>query len=164
MKPILLLDVDGVLSPFGSQDDPQGYFLLNVSDDFAYWVSHENTRRLRELGEHFELHWGTGWADPHPVMGVFHDLPPLPHVDYAASVVVVGFDTWKLPFIIDWVKDRPVAILDDEMREDAFAWADHREAPTLIVRPSAVEGMTDAHVMELITWAMALAKDSEAKE
>ena len=67
-----------------------------------------------------------------------------------------GTAHWKLSAIDRYAGDRPAAWVDDSFNEDCHAWAERREAPTLLVRTDPAVGLTDAHVEKLEAWASAL--------
>ena len=72
-RPLLLIDVDGVLCPFGSHC-PEGYRL--TEDGPRVWVSERNARWLAELSGYFELVWATMWE--HRANAVIAPLYGLP--------------------------------------------------------------------------------------
>ena len=143
-RPLLLLDVDGVLLVVRSSwDDEEQDYAPTLHPDAAAW--------LAELGRSFDLCWATTWEhaanhDIGPALG----LPPLPVVefdfDYAAR-------TPKLRSVAAWVGSRPCAWLDDDLHADAERWAAGRVAPTLLAHVDATEGMTRRHVDALLDFA-----------
>src|SRR5689334_8139492 len=62
-QPLLLVDVDGVISLFGFEMDarPSGQWL--VVDGIPHYLSADAGRHLRTLSDHFELVWCTGWEE-----------------------------------------------------------------------------------------------------
>ena len=62
-KPLLLVDVDGVISLFGFSPDapPEGEW-LHV-DGILHLCSAHAAQHLPDLGDHFELVWCTGWEE-----------------------------------------------------------------------------------------------------
>ena len=109
------------------------------------------------LGEAFELVWATGWEEranehlPH-FLQLGREFPTLRFDDQP----MWGTAHWKLSAIDRYAGDRPAAWVDDSFNEDCHAWAERREAPTLLVRTDPAVGLTDAHVEELEAWASAL--------
>lgn len=64
-RPVLLVDVDGVLNVYGVVEVcPEGYaeFDLFLDDDEPVRLSLAHGDWLRELGEHFDLVWASGWG------------------------------------------------------------------------------------------------------
>ena len=62
-KPLLLVDVDGVISLFGftSSDRPAGTWL--TVDGMPHLISASAAEHLQALGADFELVWCTGWEE-----------------------------------------------------------------------------------------------------
>ena len=63
-RPILALDVDGVISLFGFQgplDEAPG--TLHLIDGMAHCIPHGIGERLSRLADHYEIVWATGWED-----------------------------------------------------------------------------------------------------
>ena len=64
-----------------------------------------------------------------------------------------GSAHWKVDTIAEYAGHRPAAWIDDNIDETCTAWAEGREAPTLIVETLPSEGLTDEHVDTLLAWA-----------
>ncbi|HEY6775347.1 MAG TPA: HAD domain-containing protein [Thermoleophilaceae bacterium] len=157
--PILFLDVDGVISLFGfapGADHLPGP--LHWVDGIAHFIPEGVGERLVKLAENFELVWATGWeerANEHLpfILGLpFQDLPFLTFDGRA----VFGSAHWKLDAIDVYAADRPAAWIDDNIDEECAAWAEGRNAPTLLVHTNPAVGLTDEHVEELLRWAAGL--------
>jgi hypothetical protein len=155
--PVLLVDVDGVISLYGFHMDkrPAGAFL--TVDGIPHYLSSAAGEHLRTLADRFELVWCTGWeerANEYLVHAL--ELPaPLHHLSFDGSP---GADArhWKLDAIEAHVDpDRPVAWIDDD-HAGCGAWAAERPGPTLLVTTRPHDGITAAHVEELLAWAAAL--------
>jgi hypothetical protein len=154
--PILFVDVDGVISLFGFA--PGAGELpgpLHWIDGVAHCIPAAVGERLVRLAEGFELVWATGWEEranehlPYLLDLPFSELPSLTFEGRA----VFGSAHWKVDAIDEYAADRPAAWIDDNMNEECRAWADRRSAPTLLVETSPSEGLTDAHVEQLLSWA-----------
>lgn len=128
MKPVLLLDIDGVIAPFGGghadlvvqykepEDEAKLTHLEHNVGMYALYIRRDLPQIMRELRPHFTLMWGTAWgvdeANRHmnPILE-FED--PLEGVEYRGSIPGIvemkmsGWswepgkmpDTWKLPWI-----------------------------------------------------------------
>ena len=156
--PILFVDVDGVISLFGFRSDgaPPGQF--HWVDGIAHCISDGAGPRLRRLAENFELVWATGWEEKaNEYLPLLLDLPDdeLPVLTFDGRAVF-GTAHWKVGAIDEYATDRPAAWIDDSLDERCTDWAAGREAPTLLVETNPAEGITDAHVEQLLDWASAL--------
>lgn len=67
--------------------------------------------------------------------------------------------TWKLRDVRLYAGNRPCAWIDDDLGSDAFAWADERAAPTLLLRADPGVGMTEQHERQLESFGRAVADD-----
>jgi hypothetical protein len=155
-RPILFVDVDGVISLFGfapTIGELPGP--LHWIDGVAHCIPDGVGERLVRLSDRFELVWATGWetrANEHLpfILGLpFGELPCL-RFDGRA---VFGSAHWKLDAIEEYAADRPAAWIDDNIDDSCRHWATSRDAPTLIVETSSAIGLTDEHVAQLLRWA-----------
>ena len=157
-RPILFVDVDGVISLFGfpSNRRPPGDF--HWVDGIAHCIGTDCGARLRRLAERFELVWATGWEEKANEYLPF--LLELPEREYPVLTfdgrAIFGSAHWKLEAIEEYGRGRPAAWIDDSIDATCRAWAERRDEPTLLVETDAPVGITDAHVEELLAWADAL--------
>jgi hypothetical protein len=152
--PVLAVDVDGVISLFGFEgplDRVPGRF--HLLDGIAHCISDEAGPQLVRLSEVYELIWATGWEErandhlPH-ILG----LPELPYLTFDGRARF-GTAHWKLEAIDAYTGSRPLAWIDDSLDESCHAWAERREAPTLLVPTESDVGLTEAHTDVLLSWA-----------
>ena len=155
-KPILFVDVDGVLSLFGFEPvagNLPGHF--HWIDGVAHCIPEEVGPRLARLAERFELVWATGWEDKAneylPFILKLPD-PELPCLTFDGRAVF-GTAHWKLEAIEEYAGERPAAWIDDNLNETCHQWAEGRSAPTLLVETQSAIGMTDEDVERLLAWA-----------
>ncbi len=165
-RPLLLLDVDGVLNVLGPgpgcrmRDVVAGGSVVRFRADLP--------DVLARLGKRFELVWATTWESAaNDCLAEPFGLPALPQVSFSAHPETdwVGPDeTWKLPAVREAVGDRPCAFLDDDLGQDAHAWARYRAAsvPTLVLDVDPSTGLTDADVERLLKFAASLGIDRAA--
>jgi hypothetical protein len=160
-KPLLLMDIDGVLSLFGFDSDsrPEGVW-LNV-DGIVHLISATAADHLQRLGAAYEVVWCSGWeekANEH-LVGAIGLAGPLPFLTFPPGD---GRRHWKLASIEAHAAQRPLAWVDDAHDEGCQRWASDREAPTLLVATDPAVGLTEAHVVELERWARELRPASSA--
>jgi hypothetical protein len=155
-KPLLFVDVDGVISLFGfspSRDEAPGPF--HWIDGVAHCIAPETGDLLGRLAERFDLVWATGWEQkaneylPFILKLPFRELPCLTFGGHA----VFGSSHWKLDAIAAYAGSRPAAWIDDNMDDACKLWALSRDAPTLLVETQSAAGIRGEHVDELIAWA-----------
>jgi hypothetical protein len=147
-RPLLLLDVDGVIIPFGAEP-PAGYEHQNVGGYDLIW-SDQHRDYFEELTPLFDLVWATTWEGQAnylfaPLLG----LPELPVIHFEHGTG----ETWKLPCIQEFVGDRPFAWIDDEIFPDAFAWAESRDTPALLIATKPSIGLSREHIDALLAFA-----------
>jgi hypothetical protein len=153
--PLLLVDVDGVISLFGFDHAarPEGRLLL--VDGITHFLSGTAGAHLRRLERTFELAWCTGWEEK------ANDYLPLA-LGLSGPLAYVQFEPdgrppeahWKLGGIDRHVAPaRPVAWIDDAHDERCVAWAAARAAPTLLATTDPAVGITEREVDRLLAWA-----------
>jgi hypothetical protein len=167
-RPLLLLDIDGVVSLFGfpPHAPPAGSF--HSIDGIPHFLSATAPAHLLALGEIFELVWCSGWEERAneylpALLGLPVELPFLrfaPAVREASGVAGAGAQRtthghWKLDAIDAYAGERALAWIDDCLDADCQAWAATRAASTLLVRTDAAVGITAGHVEQLLRWAAA---------
>ncbi|MDP9227680.1 MAG: hypothetical protein M3M99_01350, partial [Actinomycetota bacterium] len=141
-KPILAVDIDGVISLFGfdqpTESPPGEYHLI---DGMTHCISMPTGERLNRLAESFDLIWASGWeerANNHlpAILGV----PTLPYLTFGGKAVF-GTSHWKLEALDEHAGGRPLAWIDDSLDSTCFEWADRRGAPTLLVPTDSSRGL-----------------------
>jgi hypothetical protein len=161
-KPLLAVDVDGVISLFGFEETPDRHQAkFQLIDGMVHCISLAAGERLRRLSDHYELFWATGWEDRandslSPLLG----LPELPYLTFDGAARF-GSAHWKLGPLDDYAGDRPLAWVDDSFDESCFDWAQRREVPTLLVPTESPLGLEEAHAEALSRWARDLASPLE---
>lgn len=156
-KPLLLVDVDGVISLFGFPPHARPAGRFEMVDGIAHFLSATAGEHLRLLSDAFEPVWCTGWEEkandylPH-ALGL---EGPWPHLTFERAVGRTRAH-WKLDAIDAYAGARPVAWIDDAHGAACEAWAAERGAPTLLVTTEPAVGMTAAQVDRLLAWAAEL--------
>jgi HAD domain in Swiss Army Knife RNA repair proteins len=151
-KPLLFMDIDGVLSLFGFASDsrPAGTW-LNV-DGIVHLISATAAEHLQRLDAAYEVVWCSGWEDKanEHLVGALALGEPLPYLTFPPGD---GARHWKLSAIEAHAADRPLAWVDDAHDEGCQVWAARRDAPTLLVATDPAVGLTEGQVGELERWA-----------
>jgi hypothetical protein len=153
-RPLLFVDVDGVISLFGFRPGgpPPGDF--HSIDGILHCIGTHSGARLGRLSETFELVWATGWEEKaNEYLPYLLDLPgELPFLTFDGRAVF-GTAHWKLDAISHYARHRPLAWIDDSLDERCTSWAVRRRAPTLLVQTDPAVGITDDDVERLLEWA-----------
>jgi hypothetical protein len=155
-KPLLAVDIDGVVSLFGWEERP-AHTQLQLVDGIPHCISLAVGTRLSRLSENFELVWASGWEDKaNFYLPELLGLPELPHIafDIAARS---GDAHWKLTALEAYADQRAIAWIDDNFDASCYEWAERRLAPTLLVTTEPQLGLEEGHVAVLETWAGSLA-------
>jgi hypothetical protein len=153
-RPLLLIDVDGVLSLYGTGD---GDLIGVLVDGVPHLLSRDAGAALAGLAERFECVWCTGWeerADEHlpGLLGLPRGWPHVPLGRPTASL------HWKLAGIDVYAGgSRPLAWIDDNLDAACEDWAATRSGPTLLVPTEPHIGLTEVHARTLRAWASELA-------
>jgi hypothetical protein len=156
-RPILAVDVDGVISVFGYEQRPLGSgFHLQLVDGLPHCISLAAGERLLRLAERFDLVWASGWEDKaNFYLPTLLGLPELPYVSFDGGARSGGAH-WKLGPLEEYAGERPLAWIDDNFDASCFQWAQARSAPTLLVPTEPQLGLEEAHVDALNAWAESL--------
>ena len=157
-RPLLLIDVDGVVSLFGFAHPPPAGLVPTAVEGVPHLISAHAGALLKRLSATFECVWCSGWeerAEEH--------LPRLlglpggwPHLSFAPEPGAQARH-WKLGAIESHAgPDRPLAWVDDAFDASCDEWVAGRRAPTLLVRTEPAAGLREEHVTVLEEWARRL--------
>jgi HAD domain in Swiss Army Knife RNA repair proteins len=159
-KPLLMVDIDGVISLFGAsapagESGRKGSF--HSIEGIPHFLSATAAAHLLALAPSFELVWASGWEEranehlPH-LLG----LPKgLPFLSFERSVGRSNAH-WKLDAIGTYAAGRPLAWIDDAFNAACQEWAIERASPTLLVQTDPEVGLTEREALQLEEWAQGL--------
>lgn len=158
VRPLLLVDVDGVISLFGFDAAAPPPGRPTLIDGVPHLLSFQAAEVLLAVADRYDCAWCTGWkerANEH--LPWLLDLPrgwpfvPL-KVETRPGSGVAGH--WKLGAIDAFAgPDRPLAWIDDDFNEACFAWAAARSAPTVLVECDPAVGLVKEGEAELLRFA-----------
>jgi hypothetical protein len=149
-EPLLLLDIDGVLSIFGFDTNRPPAGRWQLVDGIVHFLSTDAAEMVGRLADVYEIVWCSGWedrADEHlpGLLGVPRGLPHL-SFDGRTRADVSARAHWKLDAVDEHAGERPLAWVDDAFNDACHAWArerDARGAPTLLVATDPSTGLDD---------------------
>lgn len=160
-RPLLLIDVDGVLNAINGNQGSRTYAIHDVLG-YPIRFRHELADWLSRLTDHFVPVWTTMWdEDANTELAPLLGLPSLPCIPCHQDRFRVAM--WqdaplhcKVPCIVEHVDDRPFAWIDDEIGRHDLLWAARRDdeiAPTMLLKIDPRMGLLEHHVNKLIGWA-----------
>jgi hypothetical protein len=162
-KPILAVDIDGVLLLFGFEEPPQPPAVeIVLLAGAMHCISLEAGERLRGLADSFEIVWASGWEGGSSELGRRLDLPDFPYLTFKGAARFGSAD-WKTEPLEKYAHGRPLAWIDDSLDERCYEWARSRPEPTLLVEVESELGLQDVHVEALTGWARSLAAEQPAQ-
>jgi hypothetical protein len=165
--PLLLLDIDGVLSPL-NPPETDDYQLVE-----AGYQMHFNKQLPGELGffiKHSTPVWATTWEETANENNGLRNHLGLPELAWLNFRSPLQYDlnslpedednqhllesTKKLPavsILADAYPDRPIIWCEDDISLDAIQWGQRRNqlVPTLICSPKRDIGLTEEHFSEI---------------
>ena len=159
-RPLLFLDVDGPLLPFG--EDPHGAPLATTPESHLEQLTFKMGRRLAALP--CELVWATTWegeanAEIAPRIG----LPRLPVVNWPEPSGEHEREDqwfklcWKTRTLVNWAAGRPFAWVDDEITDPDRDWVStHHSGRALLHHVASFRGLANEDFAVLDQWLRAL--------
>jgi hypothetical protein len=162
-RPLLFLDVDGPLIPFGGA--PQQYPACQMAlapeagaNPLLARINPEHGLRLRALA--CELVWASTWmADANQYIAPRLGLPRLAVVTWPeVSAAEEEQDErrglhWKTRALVRWAAGRAFAWVDDEITSTDRSWvAVHHPGQALLHRVDPGRGLADADYLILSQW------------
>ncbi|MGW4474888.1 HAD domain-containing protein [Nonomuraea sp. NPDC004354] len=160
VRPLLFLDVDGPLIPFGAPQPQVGghsgnrtspQLRLAGSNPLLSRIDPQHGLRLSALP--CDLVWATTWmADANEVIGPLLGLPELPVVDWPDSDEE-GPLHWKTRGLIDWAAGRSFVWVDDEITDTDRAWVSaHHHGRALLHRVDPRHGLRESDFTVIADW------------
>ena len=145
-RPVLAVDVDGVISLFGFDEPPEhAPCRFQLIDGMAHCISFEVGERLRRLAPHYDLVWATGWEDrANEYLLHLLGLQRLPVIRFGGDAKF-GAPTGSSIRSPTYAADRKLAWIDDSLDDECRLGGRSRGADA--AGPDRVRrGLEDVHV------------------
>ncbi|MFB6885811.1 hypothetical protein ACFCY8_33825 [Streptomyces noursei] len=170
-KPLLLLDVDGVLNPLRVRpgQEPDGFrrhfmrprawidqhphLLESDVPDLPVWLHPDHGEELLDLP--YDLVWATTWEnDANHFIGPAIGLPSLPVITWTAPHAYPADGTYfKTADIVRYAAGRPFAWVDDQLGQaDRDYVARHHPGPALLYDTDDATGLDLDDFEALAQW------------
>ncbi|RSS82745.1 HAD domain-containing protein [Streptomyces sp. WAC06614] len=165
MKPLLLIDVDGPLNPYGARPErrPPGYTThrmrptgFTAGRPLRVWLNPGHGAQLLALARRYELVWATTWKDEaNDWIGPHLGLPRLPYIDWPEMHGRAPRGTfWKTQYVLEYAAGRAFAWIDDDIADPDREYVDQRHpAPALLMRIDERIGLVGDDFEALARWA-----------
>jgi hypothetical protein len=162
-RPLLFLDVDGPLIPFGATSQRYPTYRTGSASQEAGLnplldrINPEHGRRLAALG--CDLVWATTWmTDANDCISPRIGLPELEVVIWPEPSEADEHDEraglhWKTRALVDWAAGRTFIWVDDEIADTDRAWVlTHHQGQALLHPVDPRHGLTGADFVTLRGW------------
>jgi len=158
-RPLLFLDVDGPLLPFGGN---KSHELSDAAAD-AHLSRLDRSVGLRLAALPCDLVWATAWEDEANIeIAPRIGLPQLPVVNWPASSDErervddwLGLH-WKTRTLVEWAAGRPFAWVDDEITRADQIWVSaNHPSQALLHHVDSSRGLGDKDFTALHEWLRA---------
>ena len=160
-RPLLFLDVDGPLIPFGAPHPPPP--AATADDGNPLLARLDPALGARLLALDCSLVWATTWREEaNEVVAPRLGLPRLPVLDWpeADEPGPRGLH-WKTRPLVEWAGGRPFVWVDDEIGAVDRQWvAAAHPGPALLHRVDPARGLQDSDFRALTDWLAALGRPS----
>jgi hypothetical protein len=156
-RPLLFLDVDGVLNPYGAIRDPARFTAHHLfPGEEPVLIDPAHGALIDQLRGMFDVVWATSWKEQaNTLLAPLLGIPVMP----VAQMPEPPFQpAAKVPVLAAYARGRAAAWIDDLHPVQARTWAASRPAPTLLLTADPATGLTKTIVDQALGWAHQLSQ------
>lgn len=135
MKPLILLDIDGVISPLGQVYNP-----IVIQHPYGSWAIPEHIILwLFKNYENYEIIWASTWEEDSNLINRDLGIKDFNFINFTENSNI-WFKFESIKNLVSKQTNRTVILIDDEIPKKVSDWC----AKNLIncVKPDSVEGLT----------------------
>jgi hypothetical protein len=160
VRPLLLIDVDGVLNPFSRPTPDFRRYHCTVGDQvYTVQLNARHGTRLLELAlvTGAELVWATTWEEhANEWIGPRLGLPPLPVIPMGPGSDQGGLygEMFKTPHVAAYVGRRPFVWFDDQvwLEDEEYLRGTQGLDDFLLIHVDPRTGLTSQHLAQAHEW------------
>jgi|ERR1035437_1436543 hypothetical protein len=154
-RPLLLLDVDGVLSPFDKNGEiPEGFKMAETDVPYYLCLNKIHKIWIEELAEVFDIVWATTWENmSNSVVGKALGVREFPIMPLNHKKIHSVNKFWSIE---DYVEKRPCVWIDNSIWQFERDWAKGRHVKTLLIKTDPYVGLIREHVDKALVFAKSL--------
>ena len=154
-RPLLAVDVDGVISLFGFDEPPPGSSRALRARRRRWSTASRSAPASGCCGSASTSTWSgrpAGRRKPTTTCRTSSASPSSRYLTFGGAARF-GSAHWKLGPLDEYGSGRALAWIDDSFDESCYEWAQDREEPTLLVPTESALGLEEAQTEALIAWA-----------
>lgn len=162
MRPLLFMDVDGPLIPFGGVGGHRSYQASRGNDENPLLARINPAFGPRLASLPCEMVWATSWMDDaNECVSPRPGLPDLQVVTWPEPSAEDESDEpeglhWKTRGLVEWAAGRSFAWVDDEITPTDRVWASsHHQGRALLHRVDPRTGLTESDFAVIDEWLRA---------
>ena len=134
MKPLILLDIDGVISPLGQVYNP-----IVIQHPYGSWAIPEHILWLFKNYENYEIIWASTWEEDSNLINRDLGIKDFNFINFTENSNI-WFRFESIKNLVSKQTNRTVILIDDEIPKKVSDWCAKNSINC--IKPDSVEGLT----------------------